>query len=50
MSVIDFRYISDVITPQEAIEMLKSMEAGKEKRTEELLVKGYPAYTTQIGI
>ncbi|XP_026471548.1 mitochondrial enolase superfamily member 1-like [Ctenocephalides felis] len=49
VSVIDFRYISDVITPQEAIEMLKSMEAGKEKRTEELLVKGYPAYTTQIG-
>uniref|UniRef100_A0A6M2E3X6 Mitochondrial enolase superfamily member 1 n=1 Tax=Xenopsylla cheopis TaxID=163159 RepID=A0A6M2E3X6_XENCH len=49
VSVIDFRYLSDVITPKEAIEMLKSMEPGKKERTEKLLAAGYPAYTTQIG-
>lgn len=47
--MIDFRYLSDVITPKEAIEMLKSMEPGKKERTEKLLAAGYPAYTTQIG-
>ncbi|XP_055688243.1 mitochondrial enolase superfamily member 1-like [Lutzomyia longipalpis] len=49
VSTIDFRYISDVITPAEAIEMLKKAQEGKEERIEELLKTGYPAYTTQVG-
>jgi L-galactonate dehydratase len=32
---IDFRYITDVITPEEAIRMLKKTQVGKEERMEE---------------
>lgn len=50
VSTIDFRYISDVITKEEAIEMLsKATEEIKEKREEEMRTVGYPAYTTQVG-
>ncbi|XP_055701945.1 mitochondrial enolase superfamily member 1-like [Phlebotomus papatasi] len=49
VSTIDFRYISDVLTPREAIEMLKNAQEGKQERIEELLERGYPAYTTQVG-
>lgn len=49
VSVIDFRYITDVITKEEAIQLLKQQEVGKEAREEFLLKNGYPAYTTQIG-
>lgn len=34
---IDFRYITDVITPEEAVEMLKKSSAGKDERTAEAL-------------
>lgn len=49
MSTIDFRYISDVLTPEEAIELLKEGQAGREERIKDLLENGYLAYTTQIG-
>lgn len=49
VSTIDFRYITDVITPNEAIEILQNNQMGKQKRVEELLKIGYPCYTTQIG-
>lgn len=50
VSTIDFRYITDVITKEEAIELLKKGKEGKEERVEKLLKNGYPAYTTQVGI
>lgn len=40
---------SDVVTKEEAIEILKSKEIGKAQREEEMRTKGYPAYTTQVG-
>lgn len=46
---IDFRYITDVVTPKEAYEMLKNMESTKEERANHLKEHGYPAYTTSIG-
>ncbi len=46
---IDFTYITDAITPDEAILMLKKLEASKQDRIEELLQNGYPAYTTSAG-
>jgi L-galactonate dehydratase len=47
---IDFRYITDAITPEEAIEMLKSEEGGKAKRLQDALEsKAVPAYTTSAG-
>lgn len=49
VSTIDFRYITDVITKEEAIEILKNARQGKEERMEKLLKCGYPAYTTQVG-
>lgn len=49
VSAIDFRYITDVITKEEAIELLRKGQEGKEERTERLLKEGYPCYTTQVG-
>ena len=44
-----FRYISDAITKEEALEMLKSRESSKKERTQTVLQQGYPAYTTSVG-
>lgn len=49
VSTIDFRYITDVITKEEAITMLRECQTGKEERVAKLMEKGYPAYTTQVG-
>lgn len=49
VSTIDFRYITDVVTPAEAVELLRQNAAGKEKREKELREVGYPCYTTQVG-
>ncbi|XP_008554711.1 mitochondrial enolase superfamily member 1 [Microplitis demolitor] len=49
VSTIDFRYITDVITPEEAINILKERQEGKEERENHLLTHGLPAYTTQVG-
>lgn len=47
---IDFRYITDAITPEEAIKMLKGEEEGKKKRLQDALdSKAVPAYTTSAG-
>ncbi|XP_026497857.1 mitochondrial enolase superfamily member 1-like [Vanessa tameamea] len=49
VSTIDFRYITDVITKEEAIQILKDKQTGKDSRIKELIEQGYPAYTTQVG-
>lgn len=49
VSCVDFTYLSDVITPEEAIAMLKAKEAGKAERIAYLMEHGYPAYTTSAG-
>ncbi|CAH2236363.1 jg10743 [Pararge aegeria aegeria] len=49
VSTIDFRYITDVITKDEAIKLLKDKLARKDEKVKELSEKGYPAYTTQVG-
>jgi len=49
VSCIDFRYISDVITPQEAEKFLENKASTKNKRKKDLLKNGYPAYTTSAG-
>jgi L-fuconate dehydratase len=46
---IDFRYISDALTPEEALDILRAKQAGKLERERTLLVRGYPAYTTSAG-
>ncbi|MDT0675267.1 L-fuconate dehydratase [Autumnicola musiva] len=49
VSCIDFKYLTDAITPEEALEMLKEKENGKQERIDHLAEKGYPAYTTSAG-
>lgn len=46
---IDFRYISDAITPEEAIELLQEKASGKNERISNLEKNGYPCYTTSAG-
>ena len=49
VAAIDFRYITDVITPSEAIALLRDREPGRAVRERELFDHGYPAYTTSAG-
>jgi L-fuconate dehydratase len=49
VALIDFRYISDALTPGEALALLEAAEPGKEERLRTLLSQGYPAYTTSPG-
>ncbi|HLS16465.1 MAG TPA: L-fuconate dehydratase [Paenalcaligenes sp.] len=47
--LIDFRYITDCITPAEALEILEKQMVGKKERIADLEKNGYPCYTTSAG-
>lgn len=49
VNLIDFRYITDVITPDEALDLLRKAEVGKTERIATLEAEGYPCYTTSAG-
>ena len=49
VSCIDFSYITDAITPDEAIAILERGRAMRQAREAELMGVGYPAYTTSTG-
>ncbi|KAB0400048.1 hypothetical protein E2I00_003614, partial [Balaenoptera physalus] len=49
VSCLDFRYITDVLTEEEAYEILQKGQVGKKEREEQMLVHGYPAYTTSCA-
>jgi L-fuconate dehydratase len=49
VACIDFRYISDALTPDEALVILQRMQPTRAKREAEMLRAGYPAYTTSAG-
>jgi L-fuconate dehydratase len=46
---IDFRYMTDALTPAQAIELLKARVPGKAEREVRARRDGLPAYTTSIG-
>jgi L-fuconate dehydratase len=46
---IDFRYITDCITPDEALALLRAQAPGKAERIRLLEQNGYPCYTTSAG-
>jgi len=46
---VDFRYITDAITPSQALALLRRNESTREDRVQQLLCDGYPAYTTSAG-
>lgn len=46
---VDFTYITDAITRDEALAMLQEKAATKNERIKQLRTSGYPAYTTSAG-
>jgi L-fuconate dehydratase len=49
VSIVDFRYLTDVLTPDEALGILRQAEKGKEARIATLEREGYACYTTSAG-
>jgi L-fuconate dehydratase len=49
VACIDFRYIEDALTPDEAVDILRLNVATRPAREMEMLRDGFPAYTTSAG-
>jgi L-fuconate dehydratase len=49
VSLIDWRYLSDALSRDQALDLLRAREAGKSAREAELRRDGYPAYITSAG-
>ena len=49
VATLDFRYLTDALTPQEAIEILRAAQEGKAERIAHLKEVGYPGYSTAAG-
>jgi L-fuconate dehydratase len=49
VSCIDFRYITDALTPDEALELLERQRKSRADREAILRRDGYPGYTTSAG-
>jgi L-fuconate dehydratase len=49
VSCIDFRYITDALSPEEALGILREKAPTRSQREAEMLRTGYPAYTTSVG-
>lgn len=46
---VDFRYLTDALTPGQAVELLNRHTSTRAQRIEELRDVGYPSYTTSAG-
>jgi L-fuconate dehydratase len=49
VDLVDFRYLSDVLTPEQALDILRAAREGRDDRVADLVANGYPAYTTSPG-
>jgi L-fuconate dehydratase len=49
VALVDFRYIDDALTPEEALEILRAARPGRQERIDRLQRIGFPAYTTTPG-
>ncbi|WP_298376013.1 L-fuconate dehydratase [Azospirillum sp.] len=49
LRLIDFRYLTNALTPAEALAILTRAKAGEPERRARLLADGYPSYTTSAG-
>jgi L-fuconate dehydratase len=49
VACIDFRYLTDCVTPEEALTIFRRAEPGKAERVAKLKASGYPCYTTSAG-
>ncbi|MDF9812286.1 enolase C-terminal domain-like protein [Streptomyces sp. SPB162] len=49
VDMVDFRYLTDALTREEALDILRAAEPGRAARAARLREHGYPAYTTSPG-
>jgi L-fuconate dehydratase len=49
VELVDFRYLTDALTPAEALAILEKLEPTRAARTAQVKAEGYPAYTTSAG-
>jgi L-fuconate dehydratase len=49
VACVDFRYLTDALTPADAVALLRAAERTKATREAEMLERGFPAYTTSVG-
>jgi L-fuconate dehydratase len=49
VDLVDFRYLTDALTRDEALAILRAAEPGRAERERRLLAEGYPAYATSPG-
>lgn len=49
VGLVDFRHISDALSPDEALDLLTAARVGRDDRIARLRADGYPAYTTGPG-
>jgi L-fuconate dehydratase len=46
---VDFRYMTDALTPDEAVALLEARADGRAEREAQVRRDGFPAYTTSVG-
>jgi L-fuconate dehydratase len=49
VALVDFRYLTDALTPEEALALLRAMASTRREREAHLAAVGYPAYATSPG-
>jgi L-fuconate dehydratase len=49
VDLVDWRYLTDALTPAEALDLLTAARPGRDERIRQLERDGYPAYTTSPG-
>ncbi len=49
VDLVDFRYLTNALTREDALKILRAAEAGRAEREAQLRTTGYPAYTTSPG-
>jgi L-fuconate dehydratase len=49
VDLVDFRHLTDALTRDEALDLLRAARTGRAEREADLLAGGYPAYATSPG-
>jgi L-fuconate dehydratase len=49
VALVDFRYLTDALTPEDALAILRKAEPRRTERIAHLKANGYPAYSTSPG-
>jgi L-fuconate dehydratase len=49
VACVDFRHLTDALRPDEAVELVRASQAGRDERLAAARAQGYPAYVTSAG-